>query len=377
MSFDPASVPALFRPIQVGDIKLAHRVVLAPQTRLRNNAAHVPTDLVTEFYAQRASVPGTLLIGEATYISPQASGQAHAPGIWNDEQIAAWKKVTEAVHAKGPYIFLQLWALGRAARPEQFHKEFPDYPYVSASPIALTERPNDVPRELTKDEIKEYVGWYATAAKNAIKAGFDGVELHGATGYLPDQFLQDVSNKRTDEYGGSIENRARFPLEVMDAIVAAIGAKRSAIRLSPWSFFQDMRMNDPIPTFSYLVEQLKARHPDLAYIHVIASGAIFSKGPEDPSQEFFIQDIWAPRPAITTGGYDRESGIKVAEETGQLVGYARAFSANPDLPFRLRENIPLTECDYATLFVPLVEEGYTTWPFSEEFLRWQATRGSE
>ncbi|RPD54771.1 NADH:flavin oxidoreductase/NADH oxidase [Lentinus tigrinus ALCF2SS1-7] len=372
---ESAAVPALFQPIQVGDIKLAHRVVLAPQTRLRNTAEHVPTDLSVEFYTQRASVPGTLLIAEATYISPQASGQPFAPGIWNDEQIAAWRKVTDAVHAKGSYIYLQLWALGRAARPEHFHKEFPDYPYVSASPIAPKERPNDVPRELTKDEIKEYVGWYATAAKNAIKAGFDGVEVHGATGYLVDQFLQDVSNKRTDEYGGSIENRARFALEVMDAIVAAIGAKKSAIRFSPWSFYQDMRMEDPIPQFSYLVEQLKARHPDLAYIHVATSNVMFSKGPEDPScsqKEFFINDIWAPRPLITCGGYDRESGLKVAEETGQIIGYARAFSANPDLPFRLRKNIKLNEVEFESLFTPSTEKGYTTYPFSEEFLKAQA-----
>ncbi|RDX39569.1 FMN-linked oxidoreductase, partial [Lentinus brumalis] len=209
--------------------------------------------------------------------------------------------VTEALHAKGFYIFLQLWALGRAARPELFNKEFPDHPYVSASPMALTERPNDVPRELTKDEIKEYVGWYPTAVQNKIMAGFDGVEANGAAGYLPDQFLQDVSTR---------------------------------IRLSAWSLYQDMRMKAAIPTLSYLVERLNARHPDLVYIDVIASGAIFSQGPEDPSVQFYINDIWAPRP--TTGGYDRESGIQVAEETGQLIGCVRALSANPDLPFRLR-----------------------------------------
>ncbi|RPD53056.1 NADH:flavin oxidoreductase/NADH oxidase [Lentinus tigrinus ALCF2SS1-7] len=363
--------PALFQPIQVGEMTLNHRIVLGPQTRLRNTAEHVPTDLVTEFYAQRASVAGTLLITEATYISPQASGQPHAPGIWNDEQVAAWKKVTDAVHAKDSFIYSQLWALGRAARPELLQKEYPDAPYVSASPIPLSERPNDIPRELTKDEIKEYVGWYADAAKNAIKAGFDGVEIHGANGYLVDQFLQNVSNKRTDEYGGPIENRARFALEVVDGIVAAIGADKTAIRLSPWSRFQDMREEDPVPTFTYLVNKFKERHPDLAYIHVVAPGAPGGEGPKDPSQSDFIKKLWGSRPVITCGGYDRESGLKVAEETGQIIGYARAFTANPDLPYRLRHNIPLNEVEYDTLYLPLSERGYTTYPFSEEFLKSQ------
>ncbi|KAI0690079.1 NADH:flavin oxidoreductase/NADH oxidase [Cerioporus squamosus] len=350
------AVPALFQPIQVGDIKLLHRVVLAPQTRLRNSAEHIPTDLSIEFYSQRASIP--------------AGGMPHAPGIWNKEQIAGWKKVTDAVHAKGSFIFSQLWALGRAARPDLLHKESPDYPYVSSSPIPLSDRPNDIPRELTKDEIKEYVSWYAAAAKNAIEAGFDGVEIHGANGYLVDQFLQDISNKRTDEYGGPIANRARFALEVVDAVVAAVGPKKTTIRLSPWSRYQDMREDDPVPTFTYLVNKLKEEHPDLAYIHVVAPGAPGGEGPKDPSQVDFINDIWAPRPLITCGGYDREAGLKIAE-TGQIIGYARAFTANPDLPFRLRENIPLNDLDEGSLYTPLEAKGYTTYPFSKEFLQAQ------
>ncbi|KAI0779323.1 NADH:flavin oxidoreductase/NADH oxidase [Fomes fomentarius] len=367
------ATPALFRPIQVGDVTLAHRVVLAPQTRVRADAAHVPTDLVREFYKQRASVPGTLLITEAAFIAPKAGIQAFAPGIWNDEQVAAWKKVTDAVHAKGSYIYLQLWALGRAARPEHLHKEYPDAPYVAASPIALSTSPEDVPRELTKEEITEYLQWYATAAANAVKgAGFDGVEIHGANGYLPDQFLQDVSNTRTDEYGGSIENRAKFPLEIVDAVVGAVGASRVGIRLSPWGTYQDMRMDNPVPTFSYLVENIKEKHPDFAYIHVVSPFGLGSKGPEDPAQNDFIYDIWKPRPLITTGGYDRDLALKVAEETGQLIGFARAFSANPDLPFRFQKNIPLQEIDYETLYTPSTPKGYTDYPFSEEFLKSQA-----
>ncbi|KAI0630096.1 NADH:flavin oxidoreductase/NADH oxidase [Trametes polyzona] len=368
-----STTPALFQPIQVGDITLGHRVVLAPLTRYRADNEHVPTDLGLEYYRQRASVPGTLLITEATYIAPQAGGIPNAPGIWSDAQIAAWKKIVDAVHAKGSFIYLQLWALGRAARPAMLHKENPDYPYVSASPIALSSSPEDVPRELTKEEIKQYVQWYATAASNAVhKAGFDGVEIHGATGYLVDQFLQNVSNKRTDEYGGSIENRARFALEVTEAVAATVGQSKTAIRLSPWSLYQDMREENPIPTFSYLAKQLKERFPSLAYLHVVTPKVMGSKGPDNEEDVHFINKIWAPHRAITTGGYDRETALKTAEETGQLIGFGQAFLANPDLPFRLQHNIPLNQPEFDTFFAPMTEKGYTTYPFSEEFLKTQA-----
>ncbi|KAI0642049.1 NADH:flavin oxidoreductase/NADH oxidase [Trametes meyenii] len=364
---------ALFQPFKLGSMALGHRVVLAPMTRSRADPAHVHTELGIEYYKQRASVPGTLLISEATFIAPQAGGMPCAPGIWNDAQIAAWKKITEAVHAKGSFIFLQLWALGRVARPALLHQENPDYPHVGPSAIALSSSPDDVPRELTKAEIKQYVEWYASAAGNAVhKAGFDGVEIHGATGYLVDQFLQDTSNKRTDEYGGSIENRARFALEVVDAVAASVGQNKTALRLTPWSMYQDMRMENPVPQFSYLVEQLKLKYPDLAYLHSVTSKVMLSKGPEDPKDEDFIDKLWAPRPVITTGGYDRASAIKVAEETGQLVGFGSSFLANPDLPFRLRHDIPLNPPEFETFFTPQIEKGYTTYPFSEEFLKSQA-----
>ncbi|PIL29745.1 hypothetical protein GSI_08184 [Ganoderma sinense ZZ0214-1] len=385
-----STTPALFTPIQLGDMKLAHRVVLAPLTRFRNDDAHVPTALGVEYYTQRSSVPGTFLITEATFVSPEASGVPNAPGIWNEAQISAWKKVVEAVHAQGSYIYLQLWATGRTARPDILHQEFPDAPFTAPSPIALSSQPEAVPRELTKDdldvsaqtltrdcltlaEIKEFVRWHATAAKNAVSgAGFDGVEVHGANGYLLDQFLQDVSNTRTDEYGGSIENRARFALEVMDAVVEAVGETKSAIRLSPWSRYQDMRMTDPVPQFTYLVDQLKQRHPNLAFLHVVTPGAPGAEGPEDESQTHFIHKLWAPRPVITTGGYQRESGLKVAEETGQLIGYGSLFLANPDLPFRLREDLPLNTPDPSTFYSRLTAKGYTDYPFSEEFLKSRA-----
>ncbi|KAI0827754.1 NADH:flavin oxidoreductase/NADH oxidase [Trametes gibbosa] len=367
------STPALFQPIQVGDIKLAHRVAFAPLTRFRADTAHVHTDLGVEHYKQRASVPGTLLITEATYIAAQAGGMGNVPGIWNDAQVAAWKKITDAVHAKGSFIYLQLWALGRAARPAVLRKENASYDYVAPSPIALSTSPEDVPRELTKEEIKEYVQWYAAAAKRAVHgAGFDGVEIHGANGYLVDQFLQDVSNKRTDEYGGSIENRARFALEVTEAIANVVGQSKTAIRLSPWSTYQDQGMKDPVPTWTYLVEQYKQKLPNLAYLHVVSPGAPLNEPPAEGVDPDFIYKLWTPRPVITTGGYDREAGLKIAEETGQIIGYGRAFLANPDLPFRLEKNIKLNDPDYDTFYLPETEKGYTTYPFCEEFLKTQA-----
>ncbi|KAI0744231.1 NADH:flavin oxidoreductase/NADH oxidase [Daedaleopsis nitida] len=368
-----SATPQLFQPIQVGDMNLAHRVVLAPLTRLRADAEHVPTELTVEHYKQRSSVPGTLLITEATIIAPEAGGMPHAPGIWNDAQVAAWKKVVDAVHANKGYIVLQLWALGRAARPIVLQKENPPLDYVAASPIPLSERPDDVPRALTVQEIKQYATFFGTAAHNAVHhAGFDAVELHGANGYLIDQFLQDVSNMRTDAYGGSVENRARFALEALQAIVDAVGQRKTAIRLSPWATYQDMRMEDPVPTFTYLVEQIKARFPDLAYLHPIAPGAPLGRGPADESQADFIHKLWAPRPTITNGGFTRESGMKTAEETGQIIAYGVPFLSNPDLPFRLRKNLPLNEPDLTTFYTPMDPVGYTTYPFSEEFLKTQA-----
>jgi len=234
---------ALFEPIKVGELNLAHRVVLAPLTRFRATDDHVPLPHVAQYYAQRGSVPGTLLISEATFIAARAGGYANAPGIWNEKQIQAWKSVTAAVHAKGSYIYLQLWALGRAAVPRQLQKELGSGAenYVSASSIPLRNRsPKDpAPRALSIAEVEEYVQLYAQAAENAVKlAGFDGVEIHGANGYLVDQFLQDVSNKRTDKYGGSIENRSRFVLEILDAVITRVGARKTGLRLSPWSDHQ-------------------------------------------------------------------------------------------------------------------------------------------
>ncbi|KAH7904663.1 hypothetical protein BJ138DRAFT_1130863 [Hygrophoropsis aurantiaca] len=355
----------LFQPIDVGDLPLKHRVVLAPLTRFRAHKDHVLNSHALTYYAQRASTPGTLLITEATFISQKAGGFDHVPGIYTEEQIEAWKSIVSAVHAKGSFIFMQLWALGRAADVSVLKREN-NSPHVSSSSIPLTGHTN-TPRSLTIPEIEEYVQDYVLAAKNAVNlAGFDGVEIHGANGYLIDQFLQNVSNNRTDGYGGSVQDRAKFALEVVRAVSNAVGASRTAIRLSPWSPFQDMGMSDPVPTYSYLVRELCMY--DLAYLHVIeprVGGAWDCDGAPSQSNQF-IRDIWGRRTYISAGGYTRQTALNAAEKGG-LIAFGRLFISNPDLPLRLLKDISLTPADIPKHYQPgnLTPSGYTDWPFTE------------
>ncbi|KAK1232842.1 hypothetical protein PQX77_004008 [Marasmius sp. AFHP31] len=369
----------LFQPIKLGDVTLGNRVVLAPLTRLRADKDHVPhTALVKEYYSQRGSEPGTLLISEATFIHPRAGGYNHVPGIWSDAQIDAWKEIVDGVHEKGSYIYLQLWALGRAAHPEQLQSEDPSYAYVSASDVQFSER-EACPRPLTVEEIKEYAQYYADAAKNAIhKAGFDGVEVHGANGYLIEQFLKEASNRRTDAYGGSAENRARFALEMVDAVVKAVGPRKTGLRLSPWNTFQETTDKDPVPTYSYLVKELKKAHPTLAYIHVVDPrvDGVTNVDPGNRSNEF-IRELWTKGPGgdeaedgrrlISAGNYDLKSGTELADTKGDLVAYGRLFISNPDLPYRLQHSIPLTPYDRSTFYLQgsLEPRGYTDYPFAQ------------
>jgi len=363
-----ASSSTLFQPIRVGSSQLKHRVVLAPLTRLRANKSHVHGELAVKYYGQRAAEPGTLLVTEATFIAAQAGGNDNVPGIWSDEQIAAWKKVTDAVHAQGSFIYLQLWALGRAADPEILIKEG-NFDYVSSSASRLKGIDKD-PRPLTVSEIHDYIELYAKAASNAVhRAGFDGVEVHGANGYLIDQFFQDTCNSRTDEYGGSIENRARFGLEVVNKVVETVGAQRTGIRLSPWSKFQGMRMVDPIPTFSYVVTELSKRHPDLAYVHLVEpaiSAGDTESDVEDNASNDFIRKIWAPRPLISAGAFTPSTAPAHADKAGDLIAFGRYFISNPDLPKRIREGIALTPYNRATFYLPEKAEGYTDYPTADE-----------
>ncbi|KAE9409916.1 FMN-linked oxidoreductase [Gymnopus androsaceus JB14] len=374
------SSSALFQPAQVGNMLLKNRVVMAPLTRFRADAAHVPHPIVGEYYAQRASIPGTLLITEATLIKHQAGGFVHVPGIWSDEQIARWKEITHGVHAKGSTIFLQLWALGRTAVPglPATPRDLstgcePDFPYdhVSASNIPMSPSDPSHPRPLTIDEIQEYVGWYTTAAQNAVeRAGFDGVEIHGANGYLVDQFLQEVSNVRTDRYGGNIENRARFALEVVDAVVDAVGPEKTGIRLSPWNTFQGMGMKDPKPTFGYLVQEIKNNHPNLSYIHVVEPRETNSQFLPADNKNDFLREIWRQegnaRWFISAGGHTRELAMQKADNKGDLIAFGKLFIANPDLPYRLEHDVPLNKPDTNMFYAPnsTAPEGYTDYPFA-------------
>lgn len=376
----------LFKPLQVGATKLDHRVVMAPLTRFRADADHVPTDVMAQYYAQRAVVPGTLLLSEATFISPQAGGYPNIPGLWTDAQLAAWKKVTDAVHAKGSTIYCQLWHLGRAAHPDPVGSggavpdDAFDYTkdFVSASDVPMYEG-GPAPRPLTEDEIWATVRDYATAARNAVtKAGFDGVEIHGAHGYLIDQFTQDTSNRRTDAWGGSIEARARFAVEVTKAVVQAVGADRAGIRLSPWSNFQGMRMTDPIPQFSYLIQQL--RELGLAFLHLVEPrvAGVIDRDPEGESLDFALQTWGKQKPVLIAGGFTTERAVEAVEDKYKdwdvAVVFGRKFISTPDLVYRVKKGLSFNDYDRTTFYINQKkgdkrEPGYIDYPYSDEYIK--------
>ncbi|CZT00445.1 probable NADPH dehydrogenase [Rhynchosporium agropyri] len=357
------------KPLKLGNVELQNRIALAPLTRFRADDSHVPLPFVQDYYAQRGSVPGTLLITEATFIAPRAGGMGNAPGIWAEEQITAWKDVTKAVHAKGSFIYLQLWALGRAAFAENLKKELgPDAKVQSAGDIPF--EGGATPTPLTETEIKEYIELYAQAAKNAISAGFDGVEIHAANGYLIDQFTQDVSNNRTDAWGGSVEKRARFGIEVTKAVVDAVGADKTGIRLSPYSTFQGMKMKDPVPQFTYLATELKKFK--LAYVHLVESRISGNADVEPTERVDFLIDLWDNQsPVLLAGGFKANSAKTAADEEYKdknvLIVFGRYFISNPDLVFRVQKDIEFTPYDRNKFYNKGEKDGYITWPFSKEF----------
>ncbi|KAJ3777544.1 hypothetical protein FB446DRAFT_806014 [Lentinula raphanica] len=360
MSTTNIGASKLFSPIKVGHMRLEHRVVMAPMTRLRTTKTSAILKVVKEYYAQRASTPGTFLISEGAVISPRATGFPGLPGIWSEEQIAAWKEVVDAVHAKGSYIYLQIAAMGRAAQSSDLKSYDTTYDIFGAGDIPMAG--GEITRKMSIEEIQASIEQFAQAAANAVqRGGFDGVELHGANGFLIDQFIQDVSNNRTDEYGGSIENRARYALEVVDAVARVVGENKTAIRLSPWNKEQDMGMKDPIPTFTYLISQLKEKHPDLAYLHLIQSRAL--DDPKESNETFF--DVWLPRPLVVADGFTRDTALKLAEREGLLVAFGRQFISNPDLPLRLKANIGLSRYDRDTFYGGDESgKGYTDYSFA-------------
>ncbi|NP_001105910.1 12-oxophytodienoate reductase7 [Zea mays] len=373
--------PSLFSPYQMPRFRLAHRVVLAPMTRCRAPDA-VPGPALAEYYAQR-STDGGLLISEGTIISPSGPGFPRVPGIYNQEQTDAWRKVVDAVHAKGAIFFCQLWHVGRASHQV--------YQPGAAAPISSTDKPISsrwrilmpdgsygkypTPRRLATSEIPEIVEQYRQAAVNAIKAGFDGIEIHGAHGYLIDQFLKGGINDRTDEYGGSLSNRCRFLLEVTRAVVSAIGADRVAVRVSPAIDHLDAYDSNPLQLGLAVVERLNALQQEagrLAYLHV-TQPRYTAYGQTESGQHGSAEEesrlMRAVRGAyrgtfMCSGGYTRELGVEAIESgDADLVSYGRLFIANPDLVERFRRDAPLNKYVRKTFYTPDPVVGYTDYTF--------------
>jgi len=367
----------LFNPIKLGAINLEHRIVMAPTTRMRTETGNIPGQLMVEHYSQRAS-QGGLLIAEATAVSPYANAYADAPGMFTDEQEKGWKRVVDAVHAKGAFIFLQLWHPGRQSLPELSRGHQP------VAPSALTAKNTygvgkdneghyqgklfPEPRALSIADIDFIRDEFYQAAIRARRAGFDGVELHSANGYLPEQFLLDGSNQRTDSYGGSLENRARFLLEVVSDLTSVWGDGRVGVRISPSGVYGDMHDSSPLATFGYLAQQLN--HSNLAYLHIIEPRIV---GPEDRLSGVEEESIASGqlRPLfkgkiIAAGGFKPENAEAMVESgDADLIAFGRLFTSNPDLPDRIKNGYPLTHYNREAFFGGGAE-GYN------DFARWNS-----
>jgi len=364
-------VSKLFTPVAIGNLKLTHRVVMAPLTRSRSDLpGDVPNDLMVEYYTQRAS-KGGLIIGEATTISTSARGWLGAPGLYSDKQVNGWKKITAAVHAKEGFMFAQLWHTGRASHvsvtggPQPVSASVnPDYwndPDKLTSTAGGWVQPSPH-RALEISEIAGIVDDYRKAAVRAKQAGFDGVELHAANGYLIDQFLQNGCNKRTDEYGGSIENRARLLLEVVDAMTAVWGGDRVGVRIGPDGKWNGMSDSDPKSLFTYVAKSLNRF--GLAYLHIIeprVKGNVVVAEGQGPIAAEYLRTIFTGK-IVAAGGFEPETAEAVVTEgDADLVAFGRYFVSNPDLPARIEQRLPLSEYDRNT-FYTFDARGYIDYP---------------
>lgn len=362
---------SLFTSLRLGALNLKHRVVMPPLTRMRAmQPGDVPYELNAEYYGQRAS-DGGLQISEATDITPQAHGYPWVPGIYSDEQIAGWRLATDAVHAKGGFFFNQIWHVGRVS-----HSTMQPGGALPVAPSAIAVSgdhmdaqanavPFETPRALEIEEISAIVGDFVQAAHNARRAGFDGVEIHGANGYLLDQFLHDGSNRRTDGYGGSIQNRSRLLLEVVDAVATAIGADRVGVRLSPWSGILGMKDSAGLALWNYVITELGKRN--IAYLHLIEPRSDFTN--DEKPLDMDAPDVASlfkkafGGPIISAGGFVPETAAEaVASGKSDAIAFGRLFIANPDLPERIRQGAPLNKHNRAT-FYGGGAEGYTDYPF--------------
>lgn len=358
-------MPTLFDPIKLGAVDAPNRILMAPLTRGRSDEQGVPTPHKIDYYRQRAGAG--LIISEATGISRQGLGWVDAPGIWSEAQVEAWKPVTQAVHADGGRIFLQLWHMGRLV-----HSDF----LGGAAPVSSSDRqaPGSVrtylsegkkkdysqPRPLSVEEIKGIVGDYVHAAENAIRAGFDGVQIHAANGYLIDQFLRDNTNFRTDQYGGSIENRLRFLTEVTDAVIAAVGADRTAVRFSPNGETQGVDDSDPLALFTAAAKMLESRRIAFLELREQRPDGTFGSSNVPPVSPQ-IRPIFSG-PLVLNGEYTRADAIEaVASGRADAIAFGRPFIANPDLVERLARDLPLAESNIKTWYTR-GPEGYCDYP---------------
>lgn len=360
---------ALLKTFDLGDISLKNRLVMAPMTRSRaNNSGRVPNEIMVEYYRQRSSAG--LIITEGSQISERAIGYINTPGIHTSAQVEGWKKVTQAVHEEDGKIFLQLWHCGRMSHPKFHNGDKPLAP-SAVNPNSKSFTPDGLedtvePKEMSIEEIHETVNEYKKAAQNAKDAGFDGVEIHSSNGYLIHQFFNETANIRTDDYGGSIKNRARFFFEIIDALCEVWDEKRIGVRLNPslHNDFGIIATPETIPTFDHIIQKLNAY--DLAYLHLTEPPA---KVREIDFLEPEIAKHYRPLyngTLMINGGFDQEKGNKIIEEgLADLVAYGRLFISNPDLPHRFEKNAELEEWDNDTFYTP-GEKGYIDYPVLEE-----------
>lgn len=353
----------LHTPLTLGNLELPNRMIMAPLTRGRSGKHHIPNEMMAEYYRQRASAG--LIVSEATAVCPGGFGWVGAPAIYSDEQQEGWRNVTNQVHKAGGRIFLQLWHMGRVSHPDFLDGGLPVAPSaVAAAGEAVTfegKKPYVVPRELSVADMTLLIKQYAKATERALNAGFDGVEIHSANGYLLDQFLRDGSNHREDEYGGTVVNRLRFPLQVVDAVVAIASKERVGLRISPVNPYNDMRDTHPAELFTAYAAELAKR--DLAYLHVLEAlpgHFLYAEGYEPVLPE--IRKVF-PGILITNGGYGYESGNRMLNNgEADAIAYGVPFLANPDLVERFRLGADLNVPDMTT-FYSNGRKGYTDYPF--------------
>jgi len=365
MSSNATQSVDLFSPYTLGPLQLRNRMVMAPLTRSRAEAGNVPSGMAVTYYGQRASAG--LIITEATQAGEGGQGYVSTPGVHSPEQVARWKEVTDAVHRQGGLIFVQLWHVGRISHPVFRNGELPLAPSAIAPRGVQTYTPDGfqdipAPRALETSEIAGIVEEFRQAAENARTAGFDGVEIHGANGYLLDQFLEDGTNQRTDDYGGSVENRARLLFEVIDAVAGVVGSDRVGVRLSPGGTFNDMCDSHPQQTFSYVVQRLAGLN--LAYLHLVEPAPPQGEHPMPDLSARYFRPMY-PGTIIVAGGYTLERGNEVLREgTADLVAFGQLFIANPDLVERFRRHAPLNPPDRGS-FYGGTDQGYIDYPTLE------------